>query len=268
MMRRWEVRCPFAPPRGLMLVTAGVISMALLGRSDAAAGSEGENSCQVCHSNPDFLVQNKKLYDYYQEWRTSIHQQEDVSCEDCHGGDPSNFEKDAAHGEGVGASNPASGVYYKNIPETCGTCHTDIVDGFRESHHFQHLEIVADVGQGPSCVTCHGSINSEILNVNSVSAACARCHNEETENHPELPEQAREILNRFLSIHRFYRYITIHSEPEEAKAFFSKVDSDLDHLSVTWHTFALEEIDRETMEVLATMKAKRDELRARKKAAE
>jgi hypothetical protein len=54
-------------------------------------------------------------------------------------------------------------------------------------------------------VTCHGSINSEVLNVNSVAVACARRHNEERDNRPNDPEKARAVLNRFLSIRRFHR---------------------------------------------------------------
>ena len=174
--------------------------------------------------------------------------------------------KDKAHGAGVGASDPTSGIYYRNVPETCGTCHSDILAGFQESNHFQHLAKAAKVGQGPSCVTCHGSINTEVLNVNSVGAACALCHNEETENHPNIPDDAQGILNRFLSIHRFYRYIGIHAEPGEAQEFFAALDPRLEELSVTWHTFVLDEIEAGTAEVLATLKAKRDELRARREA--
>jgi len=249
---------------GIPFLGAIVVSvvLAVAGASPADA-SAGRNTCEECHSNPDFLVQNKKLYDYYQQWSVSVHRQEGVDCDDCHGGDSSAPTKEAAHGKGVGASSPASGVYYKNVPGTCGACHTDILSGFRESHHYQHLAKTAKADQGPTCVTCHGSINTEVLNVNSVSGACVRCHNEKTGNHPEIPETARGILNRFLSIHRYYRYIGIHAEPEEAKEFFESLDPQLKALSVTWHTFVLEDIDRGTAELLAELKAKRDELRAR-----
>jgi reverse gyrase len=122
-----------------------------------------------------------------------------------------------------------------------------------------------DEKQGPTCVTCHGAINSEVLKVNSVAEACAQCHNEETDNHPENPEKAKAILNRFLSIHRFYRYIAIRAEPEEGRAFFQKIDPKLKRLTITWHSFDLEKIDEETREVLTMLTAKRDEIRTRRK---
>lgn len=233
----------------------------------AEATSEGEppkkDSCVSCHSDPRFLVTNKKLYDYYQQWSLSVHQQEQVSCNDCHGGDSEATDKKSAHGAGVGASDPRSRIYFKNVPETCGRCHEEILEGFRESNHYEHVAAKQDEDQGPTCVTCHGSVSVAILNVNSVQAACSRCHNEDSENHPEIPDEAREILNRFLSMHRFYRYIAIRAEPEEARDFFQEIDVRLQSLSVTWHTFDLEQIEAETAEVLGLLKAKRDSIRKR-----
>jgi len=225
---------------------------------------DADNSCERCHSDPDLLVRNKKLYDYYQEWSRSIHHQEGVTCDDCHGGDPTAPDKETAHGAGISEADPASGIYFKNIPDTCGTCHDAILAGFSESNHFRHVEKKRGEEQGPTCVTCHGSIDSEVLDVNTVAAACERCHNQKTENHPENPERAREILNRFLSIQRFYRYITVRAQPEEARAFFAMIDPKMRELSVTWHTFDLEKIDKKTAEVLTAMKDKRDEIRGRR----
>jgi nitrate/TMAO reductase-like tetraheme cytochrome c subunit len=254
-------------PYRIGLCLASVLSALLLAAPDAiaAAPSTGGNSCEDCHSNPDFLVTNKKLYAYYAEWSNSVHRQEGVECDDCHGGDATSSDEAASHGDGVGAADPRSGVYYKNIVETCGTCHEDVLEGFRKSTHFKRVQKKKGKEQGPTCVTCHGSINSEVLNVNNVGAACARCHNEKTDNHPEHPEKAKAILNRFLSINRFYRYITVRAQPDEARAFFEKIDPQIKHLAVTWHSFDLKAIDAETRQVLETLSAKRDEIRARPK---
>jgi len=235
----------------------------LFGPAQWASAAEEANSCETCHSSPDFLVTNKQLYDYYQEWSQSVHEQEEVSCDDCHGGDAGASDADTAHAGGLGASTPTSGVHYKNVVDTCGTCHDEILEGFLNSEHFAHVEKDKGDKQGPTCVTCHGAINSEVLNVNSVAESCERCHNEKTDNHPDHPEEARKILNRFLSIHRFYRYITIRAEPLEAREFFEKIDPQLKKLVITWHAFDLEKIDHETTAILAALTAKRDEIRAR-----
>jgi hypothetical protein len=227
------------------------------------ARAESEDSCVDCHGDPGFLVTNKKLYDYFQQWEASVHRQEGVSCDECHGGRPDAADKDAAHAGGVGASDPQSGVYYANVADTCGTCHDTILEGFRTSEHFAHIE-KKDDKQGPTCVTCHGSINVEVLTVNSVEAACVRCHDEASGNHPEMPRRARDVLNRFLSIHRFYRYIAVHADPEEARTFFEAFDRRMEALSVTWHTFDIERAEAETAAALAVLKEKRAELRRRR----
>jgi nitrate/TMAO reductase-like tetraheme cytochrome c subunit len=255
----WRVTLP-------LLLTAVLASHTLLVVAARAEGAtQPKNSCESCHSNPDFLVTNKKLYEYYQEWSGSVHDQEEVTCDDCHGGDATASAKVASHDNGISASDPTSGVYYKNVVDTCGTCHDDVLEGFRESEHYKHVVKKQDEEQGPTCVTCHGSINAEVLNVNSVTEACSRCHNEEKDNHPDIPKKAKAILNRFLSISRFYRYITIRAEPGEAKAFFEQIDPKIQHLAVTWHSFDLEKIDEETRELLTMLKAKRVEIRARPK---
>lgn len=245
-------------------VVLGLLSAALIltGRAVGRAG-DAEDSCVKCHSNPDFLVTNKKLYDYFQQWKTSIHEQEGVACDDCHGGNPNAEDKDAAHGRAVGESSISSAINFRNIPATCGRCHDDVLKGFRSSEHYRHVVAKKQERQGPTCVTCHGSINVDVLNVNSVEQSCARCHNKETGNHPENPARARDILNRFLSIHHYYRFLTHRLSPQESRAFFSRVDKKVNHLVVTWHTFDLDAIEKETREVLQLLKDKRNEIRKR-----
>jgi nitrate/TMAO reductase-like tetraheme cytochrome c subunit len=252
--RRWR--------RGRLLLAGGAALLVAVGAP--AHAEETRDSCVDCHSDPGFLVTNKKLYDYFQQWEVSIHSQEGVTCDECHGGRPDRAEKEAAHAEGVGASDPLSGIHYTNVADTCGQCHDGILEGFRTSEHFAHIE-KKDDKQGPTCVTCHGSINVEVLNVNSVEAACERCHNEDSDNHPEMPARARDVLNRFLSINRFYRYIAIHAQPEEARTFFEAFDRRLDELSATWHTFDVERAEAETAEALGVLKEKRAELRRRRR---
>jgi len=219
-----------------------------------------QDSCVACHSNPDFLVTNKKLYDYFQQWTASVHRQEELACSDCHGGNPRAAEKGAAHGEGVGASDEASGIYYQNVPQTCGACHDAILEGFENSEHGEHVKKQEDELQGPTCVTCHGSMNIGVLDAITVEAACARCHNEKRDSYPEIPEKAGAILNRFVSLDRFYRYVTTRIDPAESTGFFRDVDARYNKLSITWHKFDLEAIDEESMALLGVLKEKRDDI--------
>jgi len=98
-----------------------------------------------------------------------------------------------------------------------------------------------------------------------VQEACSQCHNADTENHPDIPEKAKTILNRFLSIHRYYRFISKRGDPAETQLFFKMVDERVSELSVLWHRFDLPKIEKRTIELLDRMKAKRIELRSRDK---
>jgi nitrate/TMAO reductase-like tetraheme cytochrome c subunit len=225
--------------------------------------AEVQDSCVDCHSDRDFLVTNKKLYTYFQEWQQSIHKQEEIACSDCHGGNPKLSDKEGAHGADIAESNQKSAVNFRNIPETCGECHDDFLQAYRQSPHFEHLIAEKQEEQGPNCVTCHGSINSTVLNVNTVQEACERCHNDESENHPEIPETAKTVLNKFLSIHRFYRYITVKGDPSESKEFFQNIGDRVYKLSVNWHAFDLDAVEESTGALLDLLKKKRDEVRKR-----
>ena len=230
-----------------------------------ASAEEAKDSCVECHGEASFLVTNKKLYDYFQRWGSSVHKQEGVTCVDCHGGNSRSPDKEKAHGGDLDAAKAKSAVNFRNIPKTCGGCHEDIYEGFRESAHFEHVVSQDQEDQGPTCVTCHGSINVAVLNVNTVEDTCRKCHNEETENSPENAEEARALLNRFLSIHRYYRYITKRGDPAETKRFFEEFDAQIHDLSVTWHTFDLDAIDEKTEAVLEGLRAKREEVASAQK---
>ena len=238
-----------------------MLFLALAAGTSHPALAAQQNSCVDCHSDARFLVQNKKLYDYYQAWNLSIHQQEGVSCPDCHGGNPRAKTKAEAHGSAVlGSSNASSPINYRNIPATCAKCHKKVFAEFRQSEHYKHLKVAAQEQQGPNCVTCHGSLNVSVLNVSNVRRTCQQCHNEKTQNSPEIPEEAETVLNNFLSINRYYRFIVSRSNKEDARNFSQFVDPVIQQLNAEWHTFDIDEIDKKTHDLVQFMKVRRNDL--------
>jgi hypothetical protein len=215
----------------------------------------------VCHGAPDFLVTNKKLYDYYQGWSRSIHEQEEVTCSDCHGGNPDVADKAGAHDGELGGGEPSSAVNFVNIPRTCGQCHDEIYDAYRESKHFEYLVEKQDEQQGPNCVTCHGSINVEVLDAETVSDSCARCHNEETDTQAEVPDRARRVLSSFLFIDRFYRYVAMEESASGSRGFFKELDAQIKDLTLTWHTFELDDLEEETRKIFELLSEKHRKFR-------
>lgn len=126
------------------------------------AQEQTEIVCIQCHSGmPGKYSQPIKL------WRGSIHADNGIFCDGCHGGDP----KDA-----VNAMSPARGFLgvpkAPDIPSFCGRCHVGVMRDYLASAHGRAL------GKGgPTCVTCHGNhlvlkASLELINEKS----CGRCH--------------------------------------------------------------------------------------------
>ncbi len=122
--------------------------------------------CIDCHTSD--LMQQK-----YQaipaEWRKSIHYQNGVACQNCHGGDPKNPVRSMTPEAGfVGVPKP------KEVPEFCGKCHIGIKDDYLASGHGQAL---MTTGRGPNCVTCHHSHDIQKASINIIDARlCGVCH--------------------------------------------------------------------------------------------
>lgn len=221
------------------------------------------DSCVECHKNPEFRVTNKKLFDYYQDWSRSVHQQEGVTCVDCHGGDATAEKADQAH-RGRGGKHVAAGVEFAEIPKTCGRCHADIEKEYEESRHYEQLLEGRALERGPNCVTCHGSLNSVVVNTASVTQVCSQCHNAETANNPEIPRQAERLLGKIVAIHRFHRYVS--TKGDEAQLAYLRVDVNprIEKLAVSWHGLDLDEIQKLSYGLLDDLHRERDKVRKNK----
>ena len=253
------------PPASGGLAAGLLFALALTPGTPWPAAAEAEDNCIACHRDAKLLVTNRKLYDYYRNWQRSIHAQESVSCADCHGGNPEAATREESHRGVGGESSTSSAVNFANVPVTCGGCHGDVEEAYRESAHFEHLMKAEDGKQGPNCVTCHDSMSTLTLDVTTVGQTCLHCHNDESGNHPEIPDEARMALGRFLSIERFRRYVVRRADSAETGLFLEGIDARRGDLSILWHTLDLERIDAETVGILDALREKRDEIRAVKK---
>lgn len=130
--------------------------------SPALAQEAAEPVCIQCHAKmPEKYSRPVTL------WRGSIHAENGIFCNGCHGGDP----KDAAN-----AMSPARGFLgapkEADIPAFCGRCHVGVMKDYLASAHGHML------GRGgPTCVTCHGNhqvVKASLELINDKS--CSRCH--------------------------------------------------------------------------------------------
>jgi hypothetical protein len=207
--------------------------------ADAATAEKMQNSCVHCHAQlPGSSFIGVKSHD----WKGSIHQKHDVTCDKCHGGNPGASDEKEAHAGVFGSGNPQSTVYYKNIPSTCGKCHGAELYNFTQSFHYKRLEAT---GKGPDCVTCHGSMVTTILTPDTIAAVCERCHNDRMAVFPYVPQKAKAVLlllresnALFASEKKLY-----HAAGGTAKArSLSEAQASLSSAKLDWHKFDLDAI--------------------------
>lgn len=135
-----------------------------------------ENNCVNCHRE---VVQQDTAQPAHSfaEWEKSVHAKNGVTCDVCHGGDPSAKDKAAAHKNVARSSDQESRIYFNKLPDTCGACHAQELKGFKESAHYKELE---SSGKGPNCVTCHGSMATRVMTPREMESICTICHRRPT----------------------------------------------------------------------------------------
>ena len=143
-------------------------------------------SCSiVCHE--DKL--NKSTASTYAMWSISTHALFDVTCEKCHGGNPSAVLKKDAH-----FNLSTISIARANTPETCGKCHEPELEEFKSSQHFKKLES-GEEGPAPACITCHQAHSVRVLTASEIEDFCSNCHNRITGISPAVPKKAEAALS-------------------------------------------------------------------------
>ncbi len=152
-----------------MTQTFHILLAVLLVCFAAVAFAENKDTCLSCHTDTGSAEAIT--------FRNDIHFQNGVSCADCHGGDPSAEDMEAA-------MNPAKGFLGKpkpaDIPAVCGTCHGDMQEDFEKGIHGTGLK---NSSKGPQCVSCHGihnilPVKNQLspVSASNVTKTCAKCH--------------------------------------------------------------------------------------------
>ena len=209
------------------------------------------NTCVDCHSRlPGSSFVGVKSHD----WSGSVHQQHGVTCDKCHGGNPLSSGQKEAHEGVLGSVNPKSTVYYKNIPSTCGKCHSAEVYKFTQSFHYKKLE---STGRGPDCVTCHGSMVTTVLTPDTIATVCERCHNDRMGIFPYVPQKAKAVLlllresGALLDAEsRLYHPATGSAD----EGYLSSARSSLRSARLEWHRFDLDIITGRLQEMYDALK--------------
>jgi formate dehydrogenase gamma subunit len=139
-------------------------------------------TCGKCHSDPELAKKHMiSVANPRDAYLKSTHSREIIdgngtaaSCTDCHG----------TH-DLLPAHVPDSPVYRMNIADTCGKCHEQAAQEFKESYHGQAL--YKGIKDAPSCIDCHGEHDIEgpdkpgsAVSVRQITReTCSRCHDDE-----------------------------------------------------------------------------------------
>ena len=183
---------------GLVLVAAGILSAAGLGRTPGAESSvrvhaspfeavpqeargiDPQYGCLICHA------------DKRRAYLLGVHSDRGVRCHDCHGGDPDAFEIPGAHGGDFRGSLDKLATV-----EVCSSCHADPdqmrqyglpADQIAELRTSRHGQLLLERGSedAPTCSDCHDphttlradDARSSAYPLN-IPTLCAACHEDE-----------------------------------------------------------------------------------------
>lgn len=208
-----------------------------------AFGSDRNSSCIACHRTIEgvsYLEHN--LID----WEHSVHAKAGVNCEACHGGNPLQKDKEAAHAGLKPSTDPDSPVYFTRIPATCGACHQAEYKAFQKSAHYRQLE---RSGRGPNCVSCHGSMANHVLAPRDLEMSCILCHQQPTKARATILA----LTHAGSSLKRLERALTEARAKRVDVATQERAYRDARELHrralEDWHTFRLSEVLKSSQEV-------------------
>jgi hypothetical protein len=144
-----------------------------------------ESSCVTCHTD----LEDETLTPPVEDWLAGVHSGAGIGCHTCHGGDPTIEDEDA-----MGTDDYKGAPSAKEIPELCGSCHSDPdrmrrynlrideYDLFRRSGHGRALYERGDT-KVATCVSCHGSHKilakddtGSKVHYSNIPETCGKCH--------------------------------------------------------------------------------------------
>ncbi len=205
-------------------------------------------SCSLeCHED----VIRKVAKDNFQQWSNSEHARYYVTCDACHGGDRTATTEARAHAGMRNKSDPNSSIYFKNIPDTCGKCHKEELEHFKNTMHYQRLRATSS---GPSCITCHKPHTFKVLEASELIVVCSVCHNPTEGIAPaDVPKSAKAALEKQKELKKVVLKAKIAidkakadgKDVSSAQLYLEKAQDVVDSIPALWHGFNLKNFDQQ-----------------------
>ncbi len=216
------------------------------------------NSCVDCHKRAETVNALPAWYqDQFIHWYGSVHGKKNITCEKCHGGQPFHANKKLAHKGVRPPTDPKSRINYKNLPETCGSCHKGIYQQFVQSSHYKNLK---DDRLAPTCTTCHGfQMDIGAVTPLQLVGRCTICHSHQQGVKPEVVNLARQALEGIAQIEHTIQKAQVAVElvreqgleSKDAEKALGTVREHLERTGDLWHNFHLGVFRQELTEIQA-----------------
>jgi cytochrome b subunit of formate dehydrogenase len=174
--------------------------------------AEESEGCVTCHLNPDYFSEEEHphLVEFVENYQLTVHAvtekdgKEAATCVDCHG----NHLRD-----GLDAAREK--VSKEHVVETCGKCHTKVVEEFYSSMHGQVYLQGVDVA--PTCTDCHGeheisAITSDHFDKLKRKQLCMDCH----VDNEKVVQMSGELVTDITSYEKSAHYQALQDGNEKA----------------------------------------------------
>lgn len=225
--------------------------------------TERNVSCSLeCHAD----IVRKTAINNYQQWSDSDHAKYSVTCDKCHGGNSDVTTEKDAHSGVLNKTDHNSTIYFKNIPETCGNCHKDEIDNFKNTMHYQRLNTDS---LAPSCVTCHRPHTFNVPTTSELILLCSGCHNQRLlPDLSTIPDQAQNALGNANKLHetilRTQESInhekSIGKDISKAQNYLDSATYVTNNIGSMWHKFDLTNFDQQIQEGMNSVENAQNQL--------
>jgi hypothetical protein len=209
-------------------------SFLLLTSTTLVASSGAAADCPTCHRK---ITQNPSWAHTYQDWEDSMHAYNDVTCVTCHGGDVDAPTQEEAH-RGIHFVWAEEKVHAGDrlvLSQGCGHCHPNQIAGARASAHFRAL---VHGQEAADCTTCHGAVGSTVLNPQTITKTCRRCHADQS------PGNTVDVARTLLEYTHRVRMALVFPEPghQLKGADREAVRDAVTAAMAAWHEFDLQAV--------------------------
>ena len=205
-------------------------------------------SCSLeCHED----IIRKKASDNFQQWSESSHSSYFVTCDTCHGGNPDMSTMEEAHSTMKNINDTEGPIYHKNIPDTCGKCHSTELENFKSTMHYQRLR---SESRAPSCIDCHRPHGFKVLKASEIIPLCSVCHNQKDQiSSANVPNDAKIALEKADELKEKIRMAKNSISEANAKGKdVTHAQNDLDkaisvmkNVPSLWHSFSLKDFNKQ-----------------------